>query len=55
MFLSAPKYKTQKFKDWLIAGLTLEIKPNPFAMEVLAYMAYETVAQVGNDSPFAHV
>ena len=27
-------------------GVVLDIKPNPLAMDVLSYMAYETVAQV---------
>ncbi|XP_064629456.1 transcription initiation protein SPT3 homolog isoform X2 [Lineus longissimus] len=40
------KYKSQRFREWLVAGINLEIKPNPLAMEVLSYLAYETVAQV---------
>ena len=44
--ISAPRYKSQKFKDWLMVGVSVEPKPNPLAIEVLCYMAYETVAQV---------
>ncbi|KAK2185536.1 hypothetical protein NP493_231g02002 [Ridgeia piscesae] len=40
-----PRYKTQKFKDWLLTGASLDIKPNPLAIEVLSYLALETVAQ----------
>jgi len=35
-----------KFRDWLLTGVTLDIKPNVFALEILSYLAYETVAQV---------
>lgn len=38
----------QKFKDWILSGTSLEIKPNAFALEVLSYFAYETVAEVGH-------
>ncbi|KAI0224478.1 hypothetical protein LSAT2_024513 [Lamellibrachia satsuma] len=41
-----PRYKTQKFKDWLLTGATLDVKPNPLAIEVLSYLALETVAQI---------
>lgn len=41
-----PRYKTQKFKDWLLTGASLDIKPNPLAIEVLSYLALETVAQI---------
>ena len=27
-------------------GIVMEVKPNPLAMEVISYLAYETVAQV---------
>ncbi|XP_060045895.1 transcription initiation protein SPT3 homolog isoform X3 [Erinaceus europaeus] len=37
--------KASKFRDWLDCG-SMEIKPNVFAMEILAYLAYETVAQL---------
>lgn len=40
------RYKPQKFRDWLFQGITLEVKPNPLAMETLSYLAYEIVAQV---------
>ena len=45
-FLSGRKYKSQRFKDWLMTGVTLDIKPNVQALEVISYLAYETVAQV---------
>ena len=45
-YISAPRYKSQKFKDWLMVGVNVEPKPNPLAIEVLCYMAYETVAEV---------
>ncbi|XP_047392880.1 transcription initiation protein SPT3 homolog [Sciurus carolinensis] len=37
--------KASKFRDWLDCG-SMEIKPNVVAMEILAYLAYETVAQL---------
>ncbi|XP_069461896.1 transcription initiation protein SPT3 homolog [Ambystoma mexicanum] len=37
--------KASKFRDWLDCSL-MEIKPNAVAMEILAYLAYETVAQL---------
>uniref|UniRef100_A0A8C2RJC6 Transcription initiation protein SPT3 homolog n=1 Tax=Capra hircus TaxID=9925 RepID=A0A8C2RJC6_CAPHI len=37
--------KGSKFRDWLDCG-SMEIKPNVIAMEILAYLAYETVAQL---------
>ncbi|KAK7474800.1 hypothetical protein BaRGS_00033981 [Batillaria attramentaria] len=40
------RYKSQRFKDWLMAGVNVDIKPNPQALEVVSYLAYETVAQV---------
>ncbi|CAH1799772.1 unnamed protein product [Owenia fusiformis] len=40
------KFKFQRFKDWVMTGLTVEVKPNQLALEVLSYMAYETVAQI---------
>ncbi|XP_068136263.1 transcription initiation protein SPT3 homolog isoform X4 [Hyperolius riggenbachi] len=36
--------KASKFRDWLDCS-SMEIKPNAVAMEILAYLAYETVAQ----------
>jgi len=35
-----------KFRDWLLSGVSLDVKPNVFGIEVLSYLAYETVAQV---------
>merc|ERR1711976_125884 len=35
-----PKYRNQRFKEWLMGGVTLDIKPNPMALEVMGYMAY---------------
>ncbi|XP_071133792.1 transcription initiation protein SPT3 homolog isoform X9 [Mytilus edulis] len=40
------RYKTQRFKEWLLTGINLEVKPNPHALEVLSYFSYETVAQI---------
>uniref|UniRef100_A0A671VN60 SPT3 homolog, SAGA and STAGA complex component n=1 Tax=Sparus aurata TaxID=8175 RepID=A0A671VN60_SPAAU len=37
--------KASKFRDWLDCS-TLELKPNSIAMEILSYLAYETVAQI---------
>ncbi|XP_049621473.1 transcription initiation protein SPT3 homolog [Suncus etruscus] len=37
--------KASKFRDWLDCN-SMEIKPNAVAMEILAYLAYETVAQL---------
>ncbi|KAJ8305042.1 hypothetical protein KUTeg_017406 [Tegillarca granosa] len=39
------KYKSLRFRDWLLTRINLEIKPNPHAMEIVSYLAYETVAQ----------
>lgn len=41
-----PRFKSQRFKDWVLSGLSLDPKPNPLAIEVLSCMAFETVAQV---------
>ncbi|XP_078503756.1 transcription initiation protein SPT3 homolog isoform X3 [Lissotriton helveticus] len=37
--------KPTKFREWLDCSL-MEIKPNAVAMEILAYLGYETVAQL---------
>ncbi|XP_061693232.1 transcription initiation protein SPT3 homolog isoform X2 [Syngnathoides biaculeatus] len=37
--------KASKFRDWLDCS-SLELKPNGVAMEILSYLAYETVAQI---------
>ncbi|XP_038655861.1 transcription initiation protein SPT3 homolog isoform X2 [Scyliorhinus canicula] len=37
--------KSTKFKDWLDCS-SMEVKPNPVALEIMAYLAQETVAQV---------
>ncbi|KAK9541237.1 hypothetical protein VZT92_001298 [Zoarces viviparus] len=37
--------KASKFRDWLDCS-SLEIKPNSVSMEILSYLAYETVAQI---------
>ncbi|CAL8298437.1 unnamed protein product [Merluccius merluccius] len=37
--------KASKFRDWLDCS-SLEVKPNSIAMEILSYLAYETVAQI---------
>lgn len=41
-----PRYKIQKFKDWILSGVNLDIKPNTFALEILSYLAYETTAEI---------
>ncbi|XP_052811175.1 transcription initiation protein SPT3 homolog isoform X2 [Mya arenaria] len=40
------KHKTQKFREWLFTGLDVDIKPTQTAVEVVSYLAYETVAQI---------
>lgn len=40
------KYKSQRFKDWLLTGVNLEVKPNLHCLELISYLAYETVAQI---------
>ena len=35
-----------KFKEWLKIGSHSEVKPNQEVMEVLSYLAYETVREV---------
>lgn len=42
----ARKHKSQRFRDWLLTGVNLEIKPNQHAIELIGYLAYETVAQI---------
>ncbi|XP_063040556.1 transcription initiation protein SPT3 homolog [Engraulis encrasicolus] len=37
--------KASKFREWLDCS-SLEVKPNVVSMEILSYLAYETVAQV---------
>ncbi|KAJ8387819.1 hypothetical protein AAFF_G00149680 [Aldrovandia affinis] len=37
--------KATKFREWLDCS-TLEVKPNAVSMEILSYLAYETVAQL---------
>ncbi|XP_062257024.1 transcription initiation protein SPT3 homolog [Platichthys flesus] len=37
--------KASKFRDWLDCS-SLELKPNNIAMEIVSYLAYETVAQI---------
>ncbi|XP_061915300.1 transcription initiation protein SPT3 homolog [Entelurus aequoreus] len=37
--------KAPKFRDWLDCS-SLELKPNSVAMEIMSYLAYETVAQI---------
>lgn len=42
----ANKARPTKFRDWLLKDSQIELKPNIFALEVLQYLAYETVAQI---------
>lgn len=44
LWLCLPAKKASKFRDWLDCS-ALEVKPNSVAMEILSYLAYETVAQ----------
>uniref|UniRef100_A0A672NTY9 SPT3 homolog, SAGA and STAGA complex component n=1 Tax=Sinocyclocheilus grahami TaxID=75366 RepID=A0A672NTY9_SINGR len=37
--------KASKFREWLDCS-SLDVKPNAMSMEILSYLAYETVAQV---------
>ncbi|KAK1792948.1 hypothetical protein P4O66_001670 [Electrophorus voltai] len=37
--------KASKFREWLDCS-SLDVKPNAFSMEILSYLAYETVAQI---------
>ncbi|XP_066524329.1 transcription initiation protein SPT3 homolog isoform X1 [Hoplias malabaricus] len=37
--------KASKFREWLDCS-SLEVKPNAISMEILSYLAYETVAQI---------
>uniref|UniRef100_A0A8C5QUI3 Transcription initiation protein SPT3 homolog n=1 Tax=Leptobrachium leishanense TaxID=445787 RepID=A0A8C5QUI3_9ANUR len=47
--------KTSKFQDWLDCS-SMEIKPVTLPMEILAYLAYETVQDMApkNCNPFTH-
>ena len=49
LFPTGRKHKTQKFRDWVFSGVNLDIKPTQEVLEVIAYLAYETVAQVSKD------
>lgn len=40
-----PAKKASKFREWLDCS-TLELKPTSITMEIMSYLAYETVAQV---------
>ena len=42
----ANKSRPTKFRDWLLKESTIEIKPNALALEVLQYLAKETVSQI---------
>ena len=41
-----PDKKAGKFKEWLDVSSLIEVKPSGAVMEILSYMAYETVGQV---------
>ena len=45
LFFVADK-KAGKFKEWLDVSSLIEVKPSGGVMEILSYMAYETVGQV---------
>ncbi|KAK3583908.1 hypothetical protein CHS0354_033685 [Potamilus streckersoni] len=40
------KFTSQRFKDWLLSGVSIDVKPNNLALEILSYLTYETVAQI---------
>ncbi|CAG5122566.1 unnamed protein product, partial [Candidula unifasciata] len=40
------RYKTQRFRDWLLANQSPELVPNAAALEIFSYLAYETVAEI---------
>lgn len=40
--------KIGKFKDWLGIGTTVDIKTSTAVIEILSYLAYETVQEVSN-------
>jgi transcription initiation protein SPT3 len=42
----ANKARPSKFRDWLLRDSQIEIKPNLLALEVLQYLAYESVSQI---------
>lgn len=42
----ARKYRSTKFRDWLLKDNLTDIKPNAIAIEIFHYLAYETVAQI---------
>ena len=46
--------KAGKFKEWLDVSSLIEVKPSGAVMEILSYMAYETVGQVTNLCPFSY-
>lgn len=45
LFLCHEAKKLSKFREWLDCS-SLDLKPNGVSMEILSYLAYETVAQV---------
>ncbi|RWS14968.1 transcription initiation protein SPT3-like protein [Dinothrombium tinctorium] len=42
----ANKARPTKFRDWLMRDNLVQLKPDAFAIEVLQYLAYETVAEI---------
>ncbi|XP_014668360.1 PREDICTED: transcription initiation protein SPT3 homolog isoform X2 [Priapulus caudatus] len=42
------KYRINKFRDWLMQSIgdSLEVTPNALALDIIGYLAYETVAEI---------
>ena len=45
-YLNVTDKKAGKFKEWLKIGSHSELKPNQELIEVLSYLAFETVREV---------
>ncbi|KAK3098025.1 hypothetical protein FSP39_015448 [Pinctada imbricata] len=40
------RYRSQRFREWLLHGVNVDIKPSQQSIEIFSYMAYETIAQI---------
>ncbi|BFZ09216.1 hypothetical protein BsWGS_12255 [Bradybaena similaris] len=40
------RYKTQRFRDWLLTNFSPDVVLNAAAVDIFSYLAYETVAQI---------
>lgn len=45
-FISFLAKKIAKFKDWLGIGTSIDIKASTAVIEIMSYLAYETVNEV---------